>query len=255
MEVVCIGSGNVATHLAKAFKASGAKLVQVYSPDETHAAALAAELDSVYTSDLRQLYRAADLYLIAVKDDAIPAVAATLNGIEGMVVHTSGATSIDVLAAAGLNHYGVFYPLQTFSKTRALEFGRVPLCLEANSPENLERLKHIAGKLSTMVYEVSGEQRKILHLSAVFACNFVNHLYDLGRGILQEHQLDFELLRPLILETAEKVQSALPIEVQTGPAVRGDQETMVKHLALLENRPDLQEIYKILSNGIKKTHS
>jgi predicted short-subunit dehydrogenase-like oxidoreductase (DUF2520 family) len=255
MEVVCIGSGNVATHLAKAFKASGSKLVQVYSPNETHAAALAAELKSAYTHDLKQLYREADLYLIAVKDDAIRAVAATLNGVEGMVVHTSGATPIEVLAAAGLKHYGVFYPLQTFSKTRALEFERVPLCLEANSPENLQRLKQIAGALSTMVYEVSGEQRKILHLSAVFACNFVNHLYDLGRGILKEHQLDFELLRPLILETAEKVQSALPMEVQTGPAVRDDQETMTRHLALLENRPDLQEIYKILSNGIKKTHT
>lgn len=255
MDIVCIGSGNVATHLAKAFKAKGARIVQVYSRNILNANILAKETDAIAISDLIELNREADLYLVAVKDDAIAAVAHELSGVNGMVVHTSGATPMSVLSDAGIQNYGVFYPLQTFSKSRDLDFSNVPLCLEGGNTEALDRLKSLAEILSPLVYAIDGEKRKILHLSAVFACNFVNHLYHLGSEILQDHQIGFELLRPLIMETAEKVQTALPIDVQTGPAVRDDQETMKRHVSLLENRPDLQEIYKFLSKSIKKTHS
>lgn len=255
MDIVCIGSGNVATHLAKAFKASGARIVQVYSAQLLNADLLAQETSAQAIADLSALNREADLYLIAVKDDAITTVAHALSGVNGMVVHTSGATPMSILSDAGIQHYGVFYPLQTFSKSRDLNFANVPLCLEAKDADDLDVLKSLAETLSPLVYEIDGGQRKILHLAAVFACNFVNHLYHLGGEILAEHQMDFEMLRPLIMETAEKVQAALPIQVQTGPAVRDDQETMKRHVSLLENRTDLQEIYKFLSKSIKKTHS
>ncbi|HKG06976.1 MAG TPA: DUF2520 domain-containing protein, partial [Pedobacter sp.] len=147
-----------------------------------------------------------------------------------------------------------FYPLQTFSKSRGIDFNKVPLCLEAGSEQVMKRLKEIAGKLGGPVYEVDSRKRKILHLSAVFACNFVNHMYVLGNVVLNEHRLDFEMLRPLIMETAEKVQADLPVNVQTGPAVRHDEQTELKHLQLLTGAPQLQEIYQTLSNSIKKTH-
>jgi len=255
MDIVCVGSGNVATHLTKAFRVKGARIVQVYSPDISNANLLAKEIDALAISDLAELSQVADLYLIAVKDDAIATIAHKLNVVKGIVVHTSGATPMSVLADAGIQNYGVFYPLQTFSKSRDLNFSNVPLCLEAGNAEVLNRLKSLAETLSPLVYEIDGEKRRILHLSAVFASNFVNHLYHLGGEILAEHQIAFELLRPLILETAEKVQTRLPFDVQTGPAVRDDQETMKSHVSLLENRPDLQEIYKFLSKSIKKTHS
>lgn len=252
MKVVCIGSGNVATHLSIALKATGADLVQVWSKSPGNAAALAQTVGAQPISDLSETDLSADLYVIAVKDDAIADVCNALKVIEGLVVHTSGATDINVLSS--FKNYGVLYPLQTFSKTRQIDFAKIPLCLEAGNQKILSELKTIASSLSNLVYEVSSDQRKVLHLSAVFACNFVNHLYALGNQVLKPNNLDFELLRPLILETAEKVQHDLPVSVQTGPAVRNDEQTITKHLELLEGKPHLQEIYQTLSNSIKKTH-
>lgn len=252
MKVVCIGSGNVATHLTVALKTTGANIIQIWSRSLDNALVLAAATDAGATSDLEDIDVSADLYLIAVKDDAIPVVSAALAAVQGLVVHTSGATDINVLAA--LKNYGVLYPLQTFSKNRPVNFANVPLCIEAGSGVVLEQLKAIAGQLRGAVYEVDSGKRKILHLSAVFACNFVNHLYALGNDILDDHHLDFEMLRPLIMETAEKVQRDSPALVQTGPAIRNDEQTMVKHLELLDGKPQLQEIYQTLSNSIKKTN-
>jgi len=252
MKVVCIGSGNVATHLAVALKATGANIIQVWSKSLDNAVVLAAATNAEAISELSDIDVSADLYLIAVKDDAIPVVSAVLDGVRGLVVHTSGATDINVLAA--LKNYGVLYPLQTFSKSRNIEFANVPLCIEAGSVTVSEQLKEIAGQLGGAVYEVDSGKRKILHLSAVFACNFVNHLYALGNDVLNDHNLDFEMLRPLIMETAEKVQKDLPGNVQTGPAIRNDDQTIFKHLDLLKGKPQLQEIYQTLSNSIKKTN-
>lgn len=253
MKIVCIGSGNVATHFANAFKAGAAELVQVWSKNKEHAAELAVSLGAAPISDLKEIDLKADLYLIAVKDDAIPEVVTALAGVEGMVVHTSGATDIGVFRESGMN-FGVLYPLQTFSKQKNLDFKQVPLCIEAKDQETLDTLKSIAQMLSPLVYEVNSEKRRILHLAAVFACNFVNHLYALSKEILQKNDLDFEILRPLIMETAVKVQDAFPADVQTGPAIRNDEQTIIKHKELLKDMPQLEDIYETLSKSIKKTH-
>ncbi len=252
MKVVCIGSGNVATHLANALKAKGVNLIQVWSRDLTNASELAKTINARAISNLNEIDRSADLYIIAVKDDAIPIITESLKDVNGLVVHTSGATAIDTLSAH--RNYGVLYPLQTFSKAKSIDFVDVPLCIEANNADSLELLKKVANKLSSPVYEVNSEKRKILHLAAVFACNFVNHLYVLSDKVVEHFGLDFEILKPLIMETALKVQTELPINVQTGPAVRNDEQTMIKHQDLLSDMPELKEIYQTLSKSIKKTH-
>lgn len=252
MKIVCLGAGNVATHMANAFKENGAEIAQVWSRDLINAQALAIDVGAEAISDLKEVDAYADLYLIAVKDDAIAKVAKGLKNINGLVVHTSGATGMDVLQDH--KDYGVFYPLQTFSKSQPIDFIHVPLCLEANTEENMTSLQMIAMKLSPLIYEVDTRKREILHVAGVFACNFVNHLYELSNQILKKNDLDFEMLRPLIMETASKVQEALPEDVQTGPAIRNDKKTILKHEELLKKTPHLQEIYKNLSNSIKKTH-
>lgn len=253
MKIVCIGSGNVATHLAIGLKSMGAEVIQVWSHDPRNADILAALVKARSFHKWDDLDRSADLYIVAVKDDYIPEIAEKLTGVKGIVVHTSGATAMDILKSTG-SGYGVLYPLQTFSKTKAVELTRVPFCIEGNAQDTLDRISAIAHLLSGQVSVVSSGQRKILHLAAVFACNFSNQLYHLSSLLLAEHQLDFNLLKPLILETAEKINSSTPFEVQTGPAVRGDGETMKQHLALLDKSPDLQQLYTVLSASIQKTH-
>lgn len=227
MNIVCIGSGNVATHFAIALKAIGADIVQVWSHDGKNAEILAALTKAEPISNWDDLDRSADCYLIAVKDDAIAGVAAHLTDVKGVVIHTSGATPMSVLSEVK-SGYGVIYPLQTFSKSKAVDMTQVPLCIEADQPLTLEKIQVIAQLLSPKVSVITSQQRSILHLAAVFACNFSNHLYQLSSGLLEQYNLNFDLLKPLILETAEKVQSNAPAEAQTGPASRGDQKTIKK---------------------------
>lgn len=252
MKIVCIGSGNVATHMAGAFKKNGHELIQVWSKNPDHAEALAISIGAKVMLDLGKIDLNADIYLIAIKDDAISSVAQALGDVNGLVVHTSGATSIAELDR--FKSHGVLYPLQTFSKAKAVDFKDIPLCIEAADVDSLNKLRVLATELSTLVYEVDSDKRKILHLSAVFACNFVNHLYELGAQILRSHDMGFEMLRPLIMETAVKVQTEIPANVQTGPAVRDDEQTILKHLELLESSPHLKEIYQTLSESIKKSN-
>lgn len=250
MEIVLLGSGNVATHLAKALKAKGENVVQVYSPNLVNAKLLADSIAAEAVNDLNAVKTDAGLYIISVKDDAIESIAEGLKAVSGLVVHTSGTTDIKVLSAY-VKQAGVFYPLQTFSKTKEVDFDRIPLCIEATDADQLEVLHKLAAKLSQQVYELDGEKRKVLHLAAVFACNFPNHLYALANQVLQQNGLDFEIIRPLIAETADKVMTNLPENVQTGPAVRADESTMNKHLSMLKDMPELHEIYQTLSNSIK----
>ncbi|KEQ29416.1 oxidoreductase [Pedobacter antarcticus 4BY] len=253
MKLVCIGSGNVATHLSLAFKAMGADILQVWSRDVKRAGILAALTGSRATSNWSEIDRNADCYLIAVKDDAIASVAAELKEVRGIVIHTSGTTPLSILQGSG-SGCGVLYPLQTFSASKAVEITKVPFCVEANSPHNLELVTALASLISPNVYPVDSAQRKILHLSAVFACNFTNHLYAIGQQLLEANGLNFDMLRPLIQETALKVQSSKPSEVQTGPAVRHDEQTLKAHKQLLEGSAEWSQIYEILSNSIKKAH-
>lgn len=252
MRVVIIGSGNVATHLGKALFAAKFQIGQVWSHHYENAALLAKEIDAQAITDLSEVDAQADICIIAVKDDAIAEVANCLTIFKGLIAHTSGAVNLSVFEN-NFDKYGVFYPLQTFSKNKEVDFKTVPLCVEANNEAVLAELKTLAANLSSDVREVDSEKRKILHLAAVFACNFTNHLYALAEKILADNRLDFDILRPLILETAAKVQQDLPLKVQTGPAIRNDEETLAKHEILLAQQPQYLEIYKTLSESIKKT--
>ncbi len=251
MTVSIIGSGNVATHLAKAFKTANVKVLSIWSNRFENALALAQKVGAQAVNELSEIAAdESDILLISVKDDAIGDVAQKLIGYSGVVAHTSG--SVSLAALNGLENYGVFYPLQTFSKQKEIDFSLVPLCLEASNPLALAKLKHLAALLSKHCYDVDSEQRKILHLAAVFACNFPNYLYGIAQQLLAQHQLDFNIIKPLIIETANKIQTALPVNVQTGPAIRNDVQTLTKHEGMLQGHPEWLTIYKLLSEQIKK---
>lgn len=252
MRITIIGSGNVATHLSAAFRNAGHRIVQVYSRNMDNAALLAYHVKAEPIDDLAQIDPETDIFIISIKDDAIGLAAEQLAVHQKLMVHTSGATDMYALLAFSDN-VGVFYPLQTFSKTKEVDFMTVPLCIEAADQTIAQKLKELAQSISNNVYDVDSAQRKVLHVAAVFACNFPNYLYNIAQQLLAQHNLDFDLIRPLILETAQKALVALPATVQTGPAIRGDQVTMNNHLALLADRPDLQQIYNLLSQGIIKT--
>jgi predicted short-subunit dehydrogenase-like oxidoreductase (DUF2520 family) len=249
MRITLLGSGNVATHLAAAFKNAGHQIAQVYSRDMQHASLLAYHVKADAIDDINQIKPETDIFIIAIKDDAIANIGRQLAKYNILTAHTSGATDLAALSAI-IPNSGVFYPLQTFSKTKEVDFRQVPLCIEGSDETVTKQLEELARTISNNVYRVSSAQRKILHLAAVFACNFPNYLYDVARQLLEKHEMGFDLLKPLILETAQKVQTNLPADVQTGPAVRGDDATMSAHLQLLADEPQLKMLYELLSQGI-----
>ena len=249
IEIVLLGSGNVATHLFKAFSASEAVHVkQVYNHSEKSLSEFKSQTE--VTTEISQLADA-DIYLMALKDDVIPKIASQLQKKNGLVVHTSG--SVEMEALKNCSRRGVFYPLQTFSKQKEVPYSTIPFCLESNNPEDLDLLKQLAHQVSERAYEIDSQQRKKLHLSAVFVCNFVNHLYAVGERICKENNMPFEILQPLIKETANKVKANSPAEVQTGPAIRNDQSTIDAHLKLLETSKN-KEIYQLLTSSIQSFH-
>jgi len=249
MEVVLLGSGKVATQVGKELHNAGILVAQVYSQTLAHAQTLALQVHAKAISDLAELTKNADVYIISVNDDAILSLVEHLDLADKIVLHTSGSTAMDVLKAASTN-YGVLYPLQTFSFDKAVDFSQVPIAVEASSPEVLKQLEALAHKLSPKIVQMSSEQRLVLHIAAVFACNFSNHVYAIAQQLVENKGLSFDYLRPLIAETAAKVQQALPSEVQTGPAIRKDEKILQKHLDFLKDQPQLQEIYRLLSQSI-----
>lgn len=249
MNIVLLGSGNVATHLAYALKKAGYHIKQVFSCDIGHAKHLAEGIGAEPVDNLLYITTEADVYVIAVKDEAIEEVAGALRLRNKILIHTSGSTDIAVLKPYS-SAYGVIYPLQTISKEVALDFSKVPLILEFSDAETKAEILNLAFKLSPLIHEYNSEQRKCLHLGAVLACNFSNYLYAIAYDFLSEKEVDFGLLKPLIAETADKIQTYNPNDVQTGPAVRDDQITQDKHIALLVNHPAWQQVYKLLSAGI-----
>ncbi len=250
-QIVIIGSGNVATHLSLALKEVEKEILQVYSRTAANAKILAGNVEANFTTEPEEVAGNADLYIIAVSDDALIQVAERINFNNNLVVHTSGSATIDVLKNFSSN-YGVFYPLQTFSKSRKVDFSEIPVCIEANNIENIERLKSLALSLTDKIYFIDSEKRRTLHLAAVFASNFSNFMYSIAQKIVQDNELDFDMLKPLIQETAEKVQQVLPEDAQTGPAKRGDEMIMKLHVEMLKDYPEYQELYRILSEGIGK---
>lgn len=253
--VVFVGAGNLATNLAKALYQKGFRIVQVYSRTEESACALAREVEAGFTTDLQKISREARLYIVSLKDIAFVELLPQISQgkEEALLVHTAGSIPMSIWEGHAAR-YGVFYPMQTFSKQREVDFEEVPFFIEANSKEDAGLLKAIAGTLSGKVYEVTSEQRKSLHLAAVFACNFTNHMYALASELLAKYHLPFEVMLPLIDETARKVHELIPHDAQTGPAVRYDENVINHHLAMLEDTPELQEIYKLISKSIHEHH-
>lgn len=254
MRITIIGSGNVATHLSAALKNAGHRIGQVYSRNMHSAALLAYHVGAEAIDNLANISPETDLFIIAVKDDAIAEIVPLLSRSNKVIAHTSGAVGLQQMQDA-TQMAGVFYPLQTFSKTKEVNFWEVPLCIEGATEDITRQLEDLARTISNNVYRVSSAQRKVLHLAAVFACNFTNYLYAVSEDLLTANQMSFDMLRPLIAETSDKVKNHSPADVQTGPAVRNDDQTMEKHLQMLGNEPELQAIYNLLSQGIIKNNN
>lgn len=252
--VVFVGAGNLATNLAKALYHKGFRIAQVYSRTEESAQALARAVEAEYTTDLSVITGSAQLYVVSLKDAAfvqlLPQIVAGKE--KGLWVHTAGSIPMDVWEGK-VPRYGVFYPMQTFSKQREVDFRRIPVFIESNSAEDTQLLKDIAARLSESVYEADSEQRKSLHLAAVFTCNFTNHMYALAADLLKKYRLPFEVMLPLIDETAGKVHLLEPHLAQTGPAVRYDENVIHNHLQMLADEPEMQEIYELISKNIHRT--
>ena len=254
-KIVLIGAGNVAHHLAPALLRAGMNLCQIYSRTLESARELGRKTGITYTSDTFAVYPDGDIYIFCVSDDALLSVFKSLRiNEEALILHTSGSVPLDIFKPYRQN-YGVLYPLQTFSKTRNLDFGEIPLCIVAPDKEVLKTIGQIADKLSSKVYEISSEKRKKLHLAAVLANNFTNHLYHMAGKLLEKEDLDFNLLRPLIFETAHKVMQMIPENAQTGPARRGDTNILNLHKSMLKDNRDIQTLYVLLSQSIQQTYS
>lgn len=255
MKIVLIGAGNLATHLGKALHAAGHDMVQVFSRTMQSAEPLASLLDAEPLTDISQVRDDADVYIFSVKDSALEQLISQLCGGEKKVfLHTAGSMPMSVFRGKAL-HYGVLYPMQTFSKQREVDFSIIPCFIEANDEFALKQIEGLAGQISHRVFQLSSEDRKYLHLSAVFACNFANHCYAASQELLQQHGIPFDVMLPLIDETAAKVHGMTPKEAQTGPAVRYDENVIGKQIQLLENQPYFQKIYDCMSKSIHELES
>lgn len=255
MKIVLIGAGNLATHLGKALHAVGHDMVQVFSRTMQSAETLASLLDAEPLTDMAQVRDDADVYIFSVKDSALEQLISQLCGGEKKVfLHTAGSMPMSVFREKAL-HYGVLYPMQTFSKQREVDFSIIPCFIEANDEFALKQIEGLAGQISHRVFQLSSEDRKYLHLSAVFACNFANHCYAASQELLQQHGIPFDVMLPLIDETAAKVHGMTPKEAQTGPAVRYDENVIGKQMQLLEKYPYFQKIYDCMSKSIHELES
>ena len=254
--IALIGAGKLATQLALALQEkAGLEKLYVVNRNKKKAKDLAILTSSVYVEAINSLPLDASLYIIAVSDQAIPEIANQLAAClpaDALVVHTSGATPSSVLKPY-FERYGVFYPLQTFDRETTMDFSAIPVLVDAPLGSDLDLLRQLAAKLSGQVHVISDEQRAVLHVAAVFACNFVNHQYFLAEQLLKAEGLPFQLLKPLIHETARKVQRKAPADAQTGPAIRGDQATINRHLEFLQAFPDLARIYQLMTESIQQS--
>ncbi|MFA6873253.1 MAG: Rossmann-like and DUF2520 domain-containing protein [Bacteroidaceae bacterium] len=258
-KIVLLGSGNLATHVGLALYEAGVEVKQVFSRDLSNATLLASQIAASATNDLSLLYTDADIYLFALKDSVLPEVVSkvaslslgegTLGQSAALFLHTAGSVPLALFEGKVL-HGGVFYPMQTFSKARAVDFRVIPIFIEATTPEDTEVLETLAFRISTQVTRLSSEQRKYLHLGAVLSCNFVNHLFTLCSEVLAKQDIPFETMWPLIQETIQKVHQLSPQEAQTGPAVRYDRNIIDSQLALLEGDQRVQDIYRLFSESI-----
>jgi len=250
MEVSIIGSGNVAQQLAPALKRSGCTIAEIYSRNRLNGKPLAKKVKASFISDISKISDTGGVLIIAVKDDAITEVIKKLPNLKNtLVIHTSGATDISVLKK--FRNAGVLWQVQTIQARTKVDFRKVPLVIEGNNKRSEKKLKQLAQKLSAIVYIFNSQQRRVLHLSAVWSNNFVNHLCHLAEQLLKKHRLPYEILGPLILSTAENALKN-PGLAQTGPAKRKDRASMKNHLAILKKEKDLKKLYLLMSESIMK---
>ncbi len=250
ISVIILGAGNVATHLFKGFsKSEHVSVIQWFNRNLN---TIAKYKNSVTITDNLSNLKDADIYILAVSDDAIANLSSQLPFNNKLVVHTSG--SVSVYDIDKKHKRGVLYPLQTFSKDAEIDFANVPICIETIDKKSYPLLKKLALSIGSPTKRINSDQRRVLHLAAVFVNNFTNQLYRIGHEITESEGAEFDLLKPLIIETAKKVQEFSPFMAQTGPAKRNDKKTIKKHLKQLENNSHHQDIYKLLTASIQKTH-
>ena len=251
IEIVLIGAGNLATQLGISLKENGFPIACVYSRTTDSARRLGELLNIPYTNQLNEIPTKAGLYIFAIKDDALSELLSDFPKTTGVWAHTAGSLPASVFEAY-TDRYGVIYPLQTFSKHRKVNFWDIPVFVETNQEQDMTLLMDLAKKISKKVIPLSSEKRKYYHLAAVFACNFSNHMYSLASEILEQQDLDWEFLRPLIRETVSKIEEIPPQEAQTGPAIRYDRKIIDKQLELLKDDNSTRELYEKISQSIHR---
>lgn len=251
MRIVFIGAGRLATHLALALKKAGHDIVQVYSRTMDSAKNLADRVDAVPLTDSSAVLVWADAFIFAVSDSALQDLTEKIckEREDAVMIHTAGSMPMDVFQGK-CKHYGVLYPMQTFSKERPVDFAEIHCFVEYNDATSEKAIKKLACSVSNHVHELSTEERRYLHLAAVFACNFANHCYALSAEILEQHGLSFDIMLPLVQETASKVRHLSPKKAQTGPAVRFDVNVINRQMELLGESTTMSEIYKLMSESI-----
>jgi len=250
-EKIClIGSGNVGTNLGINLKKKGFNITQVISRNINNAKSLALKLDAKYSDQISEFDRSCNVLIFSVSDDAIKPLIHSEKFENRLLIHTAGSVSAKIFSGHS-DFFGVLYPLQSFKKSDFSDFLDVPLFIEGNRAESYQRIENIASKISSTVYDADSEMRLRIHVAAVFACNFTNHMYHISHNLIQEMPIGFEVFAPLIRKTAERaISNGNPAETQTGPAIRNDIGTMDKHLNQLKTNESLAELYKFMSNRI-----
>lgn len=252
VEIVVLGAGNMATRLSIALVECGYNIIQIYSRTINSARKLAARLGAnvSYTNEISDIYPDAGLYIFSISDNALPDVVAQMSSNNALWIHTAGSMPMEVFSEK-TPHFGVLYPMQTVSRERDTKWDEMPIFIEASTVESLQKIEQIASSISQNVKQANSQQRRALHLAAVFACNFSNHMYAIAERLLREQGLDFEVMKLLIRETERKAETLSPRMAQTGPAVRNDVNVMEKHLQLLEDTPEAV-LYALISENIDK---
>ncbi|MEO5995527.1 MAG: DUF2520 domain-containing protein [Chitinophagaceae bacterium] len=250
MNVVIIGTGNVATVLGRLFKKTGATIKQVFGRNRDNTAALASELNSLPCSEWSSIDKEADLYLVAIADTALYDLGQQLVLSNQLVVHTAGSVTKDVLKNISKN-YGVLYPLQSLRKEMPL-LTEIPLLIDGNNEQTRQTIWEIALRLSSNISFMGDEGRLKLHVAAIYMNNFTNHLYAVTEDFCKKEDVSFNLLLPLAMETVKRINLVSPSQVVTGPAARKDEITIKKHLHLLRAYPSIQKLYQQLTNSIRE---
>jgi len=251
--VSIIGAGNVGSRLAIAFHQANIKVDQICSKTLRHGKQLSRQVNAEFTQHIADLKAGSDVYFLCIPDQHFAKFRDAWELQNSLIVHTSGTTPVEILDGIS-SSYGVFYPLQTFSRAHKISFSNIPVCIEANHPDALQTLKSIAEKITGNIHILTSEQRRWAHLAAVISSNFSNYMYQVAEEILTKKGLDFELIHPLILETARKAGRIGPRRAQTGPATRGDHATIQKHLEMLNEFPEYQTFYDVLTKSILKEY-